>query len=210
MKSATFSPPSVKRIASTLYNTDAFQDTGGPLNVSYPNFAQPFSSYMEGALNEINIPTVQDFNSGSLHGCQYASTTIKPTNQTRESSQSSFLRSARRQGLNLKVLAATTAKKIIFDNKTATGVIVKGKLGRRYTLTANREVILSAGAFKSPQLLMVSGVGPADYLRKFGIPIVADRPGVGQNLQDHIFFGPAYRVKLLTLTKIANVSKSPA
>lgn len=51
---------------------------------------------------------------------------------------------------------------------------------------------------------MVSGVGPAKHLQEFNVPVVADRPGVGQNLQDHIFFGPAYRVKITTLTKLAN------
>ena len=70
------------------------------------------------------------------------------------------------------------------------------------TLTARREVILSAGAFQSPQLLMVSGVGPAPLLTSLGIPVVADRPGVGQNMTDHVFFGPSYRVKVDTLTKL--------
>lgn len=100
----------------------------------------------------------------------------------------------------------TKAKQIIFDsNKNATGVIVKSKL-KSFMIGVNREVILSAGAFQSPQLLMVSGIGPAAELKKFRIPIIADRPGVGQNMQDHIFFGPAYRVDLITLTKLANVS----
>ena len=73
-----------------------------------------------------------------------------------------------------------------------------------YTIKATKEVILSAGAFQSPQLLMVSGVGPAQQLQQFNIPIVVDSPGVGQNMQDHIFFGPSYRVNLVTLTKVAN------
>lgn len=96
------------------------------------------------------------------------------------------------------------AKKIIFDsNKKAIGVAVESGLSS-FTLTANMEVILSAGAFQSPQLLMVSGVGPKYQLDALGIPVVADRPGVGQNLQDHVFFGPSYRVKDTTATKVAN------
>ena len=160
---------------------------------------------MEGSLNEIGIQTIEDFNSGSLLGCQYCSTTINPTNEKRDSSQTSFLDSAAKEELtNLKVFTLTMAKSIVFDeNKKATSVIVESNL-ISYTLGVNKEVIVSAGAFQSPQLLMVSGVGPAAQLTEFGIAVVADRPGVGQNMQDHIFFGPAYRVDLTTFTKLAN------
>jgi len=160
---------------------------------------------MQGGLNEIGISTIQDFNSGSLLGCQYCSTTIDPSNEKRESSQTSFLDEAAAEGLtNLKVFSLTMAKKINFDdNKKATGVVVESNL-LSYTLGANKEVIVSAGAFQSPQLLMVSGIGPAAQLQQYNIPVIADRPGVGQDMQDHIFFGPAYRVDLTTFTKLAN------
>lgn len=95
------------------------------------------------------------------------------------------------------------AKNILFDAKRkATGVVVESN-SQSVTLTARKEVILAAGAFQSPQLLMVSGIGPKSQLDRFNIPVVADRPGVGQNLQDHVFFGPSYRVGGTTLTKIA-------
>lgn len=95
------------------------------------------------------------------------------------------------------------AKKILFDsNKNATGVLLESAL-IPYIISARKEVILSAGAFQSPQLLMVSGIGPAAQLQKHSIPVLADRPGVGQNMQDHIFFGPSYRVNVPTLTRIA-------
>jgi choline dehydrogenase-like flavoprotein len=160
---------------------------------------------MQGGLNEIGIPTIEDFNSGSLLGCQYCSSTINPSNQRRDSSQTSFLNEAITEGLtNLKVFTLSMAKKIIFDeNKKATGVVVESNL-LSYTLNVGKEVIVSAGAFQSPQLLMVSGVGPAAQLQQYNIPVVADRPGVGQNMEDHIFFGPAYRVDLTTFTKLAN------
>lgn len=160
---------------------------------------------MQGSLNEIGIPTVKDFNSGKLMGCQYCSTTIDPANERRESSQTSFLSQAASERLtNLKVFTLTMAKSIVFDsNKKATGVKVMSGI-IPYTLKATKEVILSAGSFQSPQLLMVSGVGPSDQLQKFKIPVVADLPGVGQNMQDHIFFGPSYRVQVETLTKLAN------
>lgn len=160
---------------------------------------------MQGALNEIGISTAQDFNSGSVMGCQYCSVTVNPTDQSRDSSQTSFLTEAVSENLsNLKVFTLTMAKKINFDsNKKATSVIVESNL-ISYTLGVNKEVIVAAGAFQSPQLLIVSGIGPASQVEALGVPLVQDLPGVGQNMQDHIFFGPAYRVGLTTLTKLAN------
>jgi choline dehydrogenase len=200
-KSCTFTPPGPTRAANatTEFNPSAFSPAGDPLHVSYANYAGPFSSWMEPALNEIGIPTAVDFNSGEVMGAQYCSSTIDPTTEMRDSSQTSFLNAAATRP-NLSVYQATLAQKIIFDSsKRAVGVAILGA-----TLTARKEVILSAGAFQSPQLLMVSGIGPASLLTSLGIPVIADRPGVGQNLTDHVFFGPAYRVKVDTLTRIAN------
>lgn len=73
-----------------------------------------------------------------------------------------------------------------------------------YRLNVRREVILSAGAFQSPQLLMVSGIGPASTLRRFNISVIANRPGVGQNMTDHVFFGPTYRANIQTFTRLTN------
>ena len=88
-KSVGFTPPNTSKRAanaSAAYNADAFEASGGPLEVSYANYAGPFSSYMEGALNEIGIAETKDFNSGSLMGAQYCSSTIQPAVQKRESS----------------------------------------------------------------------------------------------------------------------------
>jgi choline dehydrogenase-like flavoprotein len=154
---------------------------------------------MEGGMNGIGIETRPDFNSGELMGAQYCSSTITPSNQKRASSQTTFLAAANNRP-NLKVYSLTKARKIIFNSeKRATGVQIPGSI-----LTARREIILSTGAFQSPQLLMVSGIGPASQLERFNIPIIADRRGVGQNMQDHIFFGPTYRYKVETFTKLAN------
>lgn len=83
-------------------------------------------------------------------------------------------------------------EKLIFNaNKTATGVLVRAA-EMPFQINANREVILSAGAFQSPQLLMVSGIGPAATLQRFNIAVVADRPGVGQNMQDNPLVGQCW------------------
>ncbi|KAI5925276.1 GMC oxidoreductase [Camillea tinctor] len=195
-KSITFTPPGSTRFqnATTSYDAAAFASSGGPLHVSYANYVNSFSTWLGSAFNEIGINDTTDFNSGSLMGSQYCTSTIDPTTAFRSSSQTAFLEASQARP-NLKVFYLTLAKKIIFDDsKTAVGV----QVGSGDTLYAKKEVILSAGAFQSPQLLMVSGVGPADVLQDLGIDVVADRPGVGQNMTDHIMFGPSYRVDVQT------------
>jgi choline dehydrogenase len=202
-KSVKFTPPNASVRASNAtaeFNAAAFSSTGGPLEVSYANYAGPFSSYMEAGMNAIGIPTVEDFNSGSLLGAQYCSSTIRAKQQTRDSSETSFLYDAQFRP-NLHVYTLTRAHKILFDaDKRATGV----EIGLGIVLTARKEVILSAGSFQSPQLLMLSGIGPKETLDRYNIPIIVDRPGVGQNMQDHVMFGLTYRYNVETLTRLAN------
>ena len=205
-KSVQFTPPNDKlraENATAKYNADAFDNNGGPLQVSYSNYGSPFSSWMNLGMQAIGIKEVDDFNMGSLMGGQYCSSTIDPAQEIRSSSEESFL--SKITPSSLKTFSSTLAKKIVFDdNKKATGVQVKGTLGNTVTLHASKEVILSAGAFQSPQLLMVSGIGPADTLGEHNIDVVVKLPGVGQNLWDHPFFAPSYRVQVDTLTKFAN------
>ncbi|KAI9372378.1 hypothetical protein BJX61DRAFT_507677 [Aspergillus egyptiacus] len=195
-------PDTVKRAdsASALYNAVAFDPAGGPLQVSYSNYAMPFSSWMELGMQAIGIPKAVDFNSGEVRGYQYCSSTIRPSDQTRSSSESSFLE---RDVPNLSVYTHTLAKRILFDgDNNAIGVEVS-MAGIKRTLRASREVVVSAGVFQSPQLLMVSGIGPRDHLQEHNITVVSDLPGVGQNMLDHPFFGPSYRVNVETLTRVA-------
>ncbi|ODM21365.1 hypothetical protein SI65_02208 [Aspergillus cristatus] len=207
-KTVAFTPPSVKLRscnATARYNMDAFAEHGEPLHVAYSDYAMSFSSWMERGLEAIGIHETTDFNSGSLNGSQYTTSTIRPFDQTRSSSKTAFFygASSSQRLRNLKVYIGTLAKRILFDSsKRATGVRVKTGLVT-YTLRAKYEVILSAGAFQSPQLLMVSGVGPADTLQAHGIDVISNLPGVGQNLRDHVFFGPTYQVALETFTKLA-------
>ena len=119
---------------------------------------------------------------GDIVGWSYIANTIESTTQTRSSSETSFLREALVQTPNLQVYKNTLAKSITFDDqRKATGVNIE-TAGMSCNITANREVIVSAGAFRSPQLLMVSGVGPKAILDSNGIDCIADRPGVGQNM----------------------------
>ncbi|KAI1810351.1 hypothetical protein GGS20DRAFT_567950 [Poronia punctata] len=206
-KSVQFTGPNMlKRFSNSTpsYNPSAFSPTGGPLQVTFSNYAQSFSTWLTAGFASIGIGEAPDFNSGSLYGAQYAPHTIAPTTQTRASSATTYLKSAILGGLsNLKVYTGTRAEKILFNaNKKATGVRVKTGL-ISYTLTATKEVIVSAGAFQSPQLLMVSGIGPQDQLQEHNIPVIQELPGVGQNMWDHPTFGPSYPVDLITLTREA-------
>ena len=131
---------------------EAYESDGGPLHVTHSNWATPWASWAQKGFREIGIPDVDDFSSGHLMGSQYCPCSIRPEDQTRASSESTFLQSAMQSGRkNLKVFTHTLAKQVLFDgNKTATGVLVETG-GFNYTLSASKEVILSAGAV-SPKL----------------------------------------------------------
>lgn len=197
-KSCHFTPPDPTTWASHTapqYSPKAFVPEGGPLQVSYYKNVRPFSTHLEAAFNEIGIPTTDDLNCGNLLGAQYCTNTVDPTTATRSSAQTAFLDLCQARP-NIKVFQQTLAKKILFDEqKRATAVTVDSGL----RLKANKEIIRSAGALQCPQLLMVSGVGPASTLSKHGIPIIADRRGVGQNLEDHVMYAPSCRVALDTI-----------
>lgn len=204
-KTVSFTPPGYRlHNNQTLFNESAFDKTGQPLRVSYPRYAMPFSAWVRDAFTAIGIDETQDFNSGSLIGHQYCSMTIRPADQSRSSSESAFLQSSNL--VNLTIYDSTLVTGILFNHrKRAIGVKARQRWlfwGWDISLRAMREVIVSTGAFQSPQLLMVSGVGPAETLQKHGITVVADLPGVGQNMWDHIFFGPSYQVQVDTFTRM--------
>jgi choline dehydrogenase-like flavoprotein len=205
-KSTAFTPPNKQTRfpnATVEYQPSAFDKSGGPLEVSYSNYAMPFSTWMMLGMEAIGINQTDDFNSGSLFGTQYCTSTIRPSDESRSSSESSFLATANSSS-SLHVYPSTLAKRILFNNeKQATGVEISSSIST-FQLIANKEVILSAGAFQSPQLLMVSGIGPSEILQKYDIEVLSDLPGVGQNMWDHPFFAPSYRVGVETLTKTAN------
>lgn len=181
-RSLDFSPPQPgKRAANATPQYDASNiGEGGPLSVTYPNYAQPVSSWVSKGLQAIGVNPTDSFTSGNLIGSSYILNTIQADSMLRETSETGFLQPGLKRS-NLVVYTESLAKRILFNGKTAAGVRVDTG-GKEYVLSATKEIILSAGAFQSPQLLMVSGIGPASTLEKFGIPPVADRAGVGQNM----------------------------
>ena len=134
------------------------------------------------AANELGVPTTRDFNGGRQEGVGYYQLFTK--NGWRSSSATAYLRPAERRP-NLQVETDAHATRILFEGTRAVGVRYR-QHGTEQEARATREVILSAGALQSPQLLQLSGVGPAALLQSFGIPIVKDLRGVGENLQDHL------------------------
>ena len=148
-RSVHFTPPNNvlrARNASLDYEPRAFSPDAGPLQVSVPILANPFSSFIKFGFDQLGLRTAKDFVSGSLFGVQYNMNTIDPKGQTRSSSETSFLRSAMGQ-TSLQVYKNTLAKKILFDGKRASAVSVNSG-GVGYMLSAKKEVIVSAGAVR--------------------------------------------------------------
>ncbi|MCJ1390897.1 hypothetical protein MMC18_003758 [Xylographa bjoerkii] len=188
--------------ASASYDSAAFSPQGGPLQVAYPFWVNGISSWFGAALSTLGLVQVPRFTSGNLLGYSYIAQT-STSDQVRSSSESSLLRAALEMTSNLYVYKSTTAQKVMFNEiKHANGVQLNTG-GFSYMIAANKEVIVSAGTFRSPQLLMVSGVGPSVTLAKYNISVLADRPGVGQNMWDHLLVGQAYAVNLTTHSQIS-------
>ena len=188
--------------SSNIQDLSVFQGTGGPLQVSFGDYDDPWGTWAQVGLQAVGQKPIDGFQSGKLIGSAYVPSTIDPTTATRSSSETSFLQFALKN-TTLKVYNNTLALKILFDKNTATGVLVapegvSGVNGSSYTLSARNEIIISAGTFQSPQLLMVSGIGPQETLKNLRIPIVKSLAGVGQNLWDHVFWGTSYPVNVIT------------
>ena len=145
-------------------------------------------AFIRGA-NELGIPTNRDFNSGQQEGVGYYQLFTK--NGLRSSSATAYLRPARGRA-NLRVETNAHATRILFEGNRAIGVRYRQN-GAEKQARAAREVLLSAGALQSPQLLQLSGVGAPALTQPLGIPFVHDLPGVGENLQDHLQLRVMYR-----------------
>jgi choline dehydrogenase len=164
---------------------------GGPLNVSDVTTTHPVSDAVVDACEQAGIPRRADLNGGDQEGVSYYQLTVK--NGQRCSAAVAYLHPAMGRQ-NLRVETNALASKVLFEGKRAVGVAFTQN-GVKHTAQAAKEVILSGGAVNSPQLLQLSGVGPGGLLREHGIDVVADLPGVGENLQDHYVMSVRYRLK---------------
>jgi choline dehydrogenase len=153
----------------------------GEFEVADLRTGNPASAAWVDAGFEFGLPRNADFNAETTYGV--GSYQLGIGKRWRSSSASAFLKPARAR-TNLTVLTRAQVSRVVFTGKVATGVEWISN-GKTEIASADREVILSAGALQSPQLLQLSGIGSADLLRKLNIPVLVDAPEVGQNLQDH-------------------------
>ncbi len=172
---------------------------GGPLNVARSRTGNPWQEHFLDAAREARLPLRDDFNGDEQEGLGVYQVTQK--NGERWSAGRAYLHPHMGRRPNLQVSCNARVRKILFEGRRAVGVEVE-RNGERRVMRARREVIVSAGALQTPQLLMLSGVGPQEQLRRFGVDVLCDAPGVGQNLQDHPDFVFGYAVKSLDLAGI--------
>ncbi|MEM6398347.1 MAG: GMC family oxidoreductase N-terminal domain-containing protein [Bacteroidota bacterium] len=162
-----------------------YRGQDGELNVIVPDtFTTPYTEPFFEACQACAISANLDYNGQTQKGVGYFQTTIK--DGKRHSSADAFLKPIMHRK-NLTVMIRTTTKKIITEGRQASGVEIIDKQGMIHKIKAKREVILSAGSFASPQLLMLSGIGDKEELDLHGIDCLHHLPGVGKNLQDHLF-----------------------
>jgi choline dehydrogenase len=173
---------------------DEFHGKGGPLNVTYQNHQSPLNDVFLQAAQQQGIPLNADYNGAEQYGAfKYQVTHLRGE---RCSAAKAYL-TPNLSRRNLTVLTRAQTSRVLIEGRRAVG-IEYWQGGEKKQIAARREVILSAGAFGSPQLLQLSGIGAGNALQTLGIRTVADLPGVGQNLQDHIDYVQAWRLSSKT------------
>jgi choline dehydrogenase len=181
--------PYFKRAEGYERGADAIHGGDGPLKVAANGWRSELMDAFLDAAEQAGIPRVPDYNGRDGAGCSYFQTTQH--GGRRCSAAAAYLRPARGRP-NLAIATGALASRILLEGRRAVGVAYR-QGGQERTARAAREVIVSAGAIQSPQLLMLSGIGPADHLREVGIGVAHDLRGVGGNLQDHYQARAVYR-----------------
>lgn len=184
--------PYFRKAEDWAFGSDAYRAQGGPLSVNNGNQMQNplYRTFIEAGVQAGYLPT-QDYNARQQEGFGPMHMTVK--NGLRWSTANAYLKPVLKRP-NLQVITYAMTQRILFEGKRAVGVSFL-KDGQEQQLKARVEVILSAGAIGSPQLLQVSGIGPAAVLQAAGVSVVHDLPGVGENLQDHLEFYFQFRCK---------------
>ncbi|MBD0427837.1 GMC family oxidoreductase [Aquisalinus flavus] len=172
-----------KRSEDYSAGADQWHGAGGPLGVAKVTRGHPATEHFVMAGTQAGLRRIDDFHAGNRDGVGVFDTTTRAGRRC--SAYTAYLGPSERERSNLTILSHALVRRILFDGTRAQGVDAMGG-GEARLLVARREVILSAGAINTPQLLMLSGIGPADHLSACGISPVIDLPGVGENLQDHL------------------------
>lgn len=181
--------PYFKRSETNEAGGDDFRGDAGPLNVSNVMNASPLYQAVIDAGKQAGYKLTKDFNGEQQEGFGYYQLTVK--DGKRCSASAAYLHPAMSRP-NLKVETNAVTSRVLFEGKKATGV--EYMVGNQtIQVKARREVIISCGTIGTPQTLLLSGIGDKDYLQRFGIPVIAHLPGVGQNLQDHLDVNVQYK-----------------
>lgn len=184
--------PYFKKSEGRAEGGDDYHGADGPLHVAMPtNTYEVLDKVIEGG-GALGYPMHNDYNGATQEGFSYYQLTQK--NGRRFSAKSAYINPIRKTRQNLTIETGAFAQRVIIVDGKATGVVIRQSRTER-TITAKREVILSAGAVQSPQLLELSGVGQGSRLQQLGIEVVRDLPGVGENLQDHYISRLTYELK---------------
>ncbi len=182
--------PFFKKMEDWEDGANALRGAGGPIKVRrHTGMTEAAKSYLKAAVDRLGVPFLEDYNGSEQEGIGLVQ--LSADRGVRYSSARGYLRTDPPD--NLVVLTHSRATKIVLDGSRATGVEIIAADGSVQTIHADHEVIVSAGTFDSPKLLMLSGIGPADHLKAHGISVVADLP-VGENLQDHLFVPISFRM----------------
>lgn len=183
--------PYFKKSENFEHGESALHGGSGPLAVTEVIDRNPTNKVLIDAFVEYGIEKTDDFNGPCQEGAGYYHATIE--DGKRCSAAVAFLNPVKKRP-NLHILTHARALKVNFENKRAVSLDIAHK-SQTKTLTASREIILSAGAYQSPQLLQLSGIGPAAHLKSIGIEVEVDSPQVGENLQDHFMGALAWSIK---------------
>ena len=181
--------PYFRRAEDQARGEDALHGVGGPLAVSDVCEPHPLCEAFIAAAEQAGFPRNDDFNGPTQEGAGYFQLTAR--HGRRWSTAVGYLRSARRRA-NLAIVSNVLASRIVFSGRRAIGIEYRQGEAKRIAY-ANREVIVAGGTFNSPQLMQLSGLGPAALLRPLGIDVISDMPGVGADLQDHLQVRMQYR-----------------
>lgn len=175
--------PYFRKAEDSERGADEFHGTGGPLHTSTKGaLPHVLNEVFIQACTEAGFPRTSDFNGPQFEGAGIYDATIK--DGSRFSAAKAYLTPEVKARPNLEIRTDIQVDRVTFENRRATGIAYRQR-GRELVATG-REVILAGGALGSPQLLMLSGIGPAEHLKAMGIAVVHDSPDVGENLQDHL------------------------
>ena len=199
-KSYTLTPPSnaARKHLGLNYIDEKLRGVDGPIQASFPeDLNDPLPNAWIATLKNLGYPMSGDPFSGIAYGGYTNAASIDPKTRQRSYSANAYWEPAQKRS-NLRVITGALAEKLLLDASNAE-VVAQGaqysKDGRTNTIKARKEVILCAGAFYTPKLLELSGIGNASLLKTHGIPLVIDNPNVGENLQDQVMTGFSFEVR---------------